>query len=631
MGVVWEAFDQVLRRPVALKLMTPEHIASADARRRFEREAMALAQVRNEHIVQIHDYGIDEGSPFIVMELLSGEDMDARLRRERRLSPAATLNLLRQIADGLAAAVAVGVVHRDLKPGNIFIVRNDAGESVKLLDFGMAWTLAAAMDETSPTSSRALLGTPAYMSPEQVRGVAPHHLGDLWSLAVVAYKALTGRLPFQRESLGELIISICTDDFPPPSSFVPGLAHGADHFFERALAKDRSQRFQSARELCEAFATLCQGVPRPVKVLVVDDEPDVQLLMKMQFRREIRDSAYHLLFAENGQAALDELRRNPDVDVVLADINMPIMDGLTLLERIPEVAPLARTVIVSAYDDMSNIRRAMNEGAFDFLVKPIAPDDLAATVKKTIRVVAEHRKMASSDEEIRVLRKLTNAALVERLGAVGPAAALASEAIHATVVFVDVFQFTAVTKERLPGEVVRLLNANFEVIVPELLSRGGVVDKFLGDAVMVVYDGEDHLGRALEACIAVNTQMGSIARRAGAGSPYAHGLSIGVATGSVVSGCVGSHACARLGYTVIGEAANEAAHLARVALAGEILVTAGVRDAAFGRFAFEEAGARPLSPRAKPAIVYKVLGGAEALPDVAEGSTIVERTARLLE
>src|SRR5690349_21232129 len=104
MGVIWEAFDQVLRRPVALKVMTPEHVTSDSARRRFEREATAIARLQNEHIVQIHDYGIDEDCPYIVMELLEGEDLEDRLSRERQLSPSATLALLRQIATGLQAA-----------------------------------------------------------------------------------------------------------------------------------------------------------------------------------------------------------------------------------------------------------------------------------------------------------------------------------------------------------------------------------------------------------------------------------------------------------------------------------------------------------------------------------------------
>lgn len=612
MGLVWEALDQVLRRFVALKLMKPERVASAKARRCFEREAMTIARLRNKHIVQVYDYGVDEGSPYIVMELLEGEDLETHLRRDRQLSTAATLALLRQIATGLEAANAEGIVHRDLKPANIFISRHEPSESVKILDFGVVWTLAEATEDGQWGSG--FIGTPAYMSPEQVRGALPHHQSDLWSLGVIAYRALTGRLPFPESALKELTISICTDPFPPPSSLVPGLLPGFDHFFERALAKDRAQRFQTAHELVAAFAALCEVGRGPVKILVIDDEPDVKLLMKVQFRQKIRDSVYEFIFANNGQEALDELRQHPDINIVLADINMPVMDGLTLLGHIPAVNPLAQTVMVSAYGDMSNLRSAMNRGSFDFLLKPIDFEDLEATIEKTIRHVAELRKNARSDEENNVLRQFISPALVERIRTLGLSVALASEEVEVTVVFVDVFQFTPITTEKPPGEAMRLLNANFGVIVPELMAQGGVVDKFLGDAVMTVFQGPEHLTRALNACIAVRAQMAAIARRAGGDSPYAHGVCIGLSTGRVLSGSVGLQAYGQIEHTVVGAAVNAAAHLARAALPGEILVDAAVYEVAGGAFVFDQPSMRNLWPRGEMVVVYNVMRSKRETP-----------------
>ncbi|WP_441292227.1 protein kinase domain-containing protein [Sorangium sp. KYC3313] len=603
MGIVWEAFDQMLRRPVALKRMMPENVVSFDARRSFEQEATTVARLRNEHIVQVHDYGIDEGSPYIVMELLEGEDLESRLRRTRQLPAAAVLSLLRQLSSGLEAASAAGIVHCDLKPANIFLARGASGESVKILDFGVGWRLFDARDWNG---SR--IGTPAYMSPEQVRGAVPHPLADLWSLGVIAYRALTGRFPFSTENLPGLIISICTDPFPPPSAFDAALLPGFDRFFERALAKDRTRRFQSSRELISAFAAVCDAGSKPAKILIVDDEPDMHLLLKMHFRQNKKSSAYELIFADNGQHALEELRRHPDIDVVVADINMPVMDGITLLEHIPEVNPLARTVIVSAYGDMTNIRRAMNRGAFDFLFKPLDFVDLETTLEKSLRSAEQQRQKAQANEENDILRKFTNAALVERLRALGPAGAAASEAQEATIAFIDVFRFTRVAQERPPAEATRLLNANFEVIVPELLAHGGIVDKFVGDAVMAVFHGPEHLDRALSACIAVREQLETVARRTGKDSPYAHGVCAGVSTGSVLAAEVGSHACARLGYTVLGQAVNAASHLARAALSGEILVDEAVCRAARQEFKFESAGARSIWPRAESTTVYRVAG-----------------------
>ncbi|MGK3967599.1 protein kinase [Sorangium sp. So ce118] len=617
MGVVWEVFDQMLHRPVAIKLMTPEHVVSAEARRSFEQEATTVAQLRNEHVVQVHDYGIDEGWPYIVMELLEGEDLESRLARARQLPPAAVLSLLRQIGAGLEAASAAGIVHCDLKPANIFLGRGASGETVKILDFGVGWRLFEGRDWLGTR-----LGTPAYMSPEQVRGAVPHPLSDLWSLAVIVYRALTGHLPFSAESVVRLILRICTEPFPPPSSLDAALLPGFDRFFERALAKDRTRRFQSSRELCAAFAAVCDAGSKPAKILVVDDEADVQLLLDMHFRRSKRGVAYELVFADNGQLALDELRRHPDIDVVVTDINMPVMDGLTLLERIPEVNPLARTVIVSAYGDMINIRRAMNRGAFDFLCKPIDFDDLETTLEKTLGSVKQQRQKAQTNEENDILRKFTNSALVERLQALGPAAAAGSEALEATVVFIDVFRFTRVAQERTPAEATRLLNANFEVIVPELLAQGGIVDKFVGDAVMAVFHGPEHLHRALGASVAVREQLDTIAQRTGKDSPYAQGVCTGISTGSVLAAEVGSYACARLGYTVLGEAVNAASHLARAALRGEILVDEAVCRAARRGFTFESAGARSIWPRAESTMVYRVVGREAARPLLGDELTV---------
>ncbi|WP_438021206.1 protein kinase [Sorangium sp. So ce315] len=608
MGVVWEAFDQMLRRPVAIKLMTSESVVSAEARQSFEQEATTVARLRNEHIVQVHDYGIDEGSPYLVMELLEGEDLESRLRRTRQLPPAAVLSLVRQISSGLEAASAAGIVHCDLKPANIFVARGASGESVKILDFGVGWRVFEGRDEDQRDWTGARFGTPAYMSPEQVRGAVPHLLADLWSLGVIIYRALTGHYPFAITDVRELMVSICTDPFPPPSSLDSALLPGFDHFFERALAKDRTRRFQSPRELCAAFAAVCDAGSKPAKILVVDDEPDIQILLKLHFRRSKGRVPYELVFADNGQLALDELRRHPDIDVIVTDINMPVMDGLTLLEHLPEVNPLARTVIMSAYGDMTNIRRAMNRGAFDFLTKPINFEDLEATLEKTLRSVKDHRQKSLANEENDVLRRFTNAALVERLRALGPAGAAASEALEATVVFADVFRFTPVMQEKPPAEATRLLNANFEVIVPELLAQGGVVDKFVGDAVMAVFHGPEHLQRALKACIALREQIETTARRTGSDSPYTHGVCTGISTGSVLAAGIGSHACGQLGYTVLGHAVNAASHLARAALAGEILVDEAVYRAVRGGFAFECAGERSIWPRAESTTVYRVVG-----------------------
>jgi class 3 adenylate cyclase len=607
MGVVWEALDESLRRKVALKRLPHDYIPSTAARRRFEHEARAIAQLQNRHIVQIYDYGVESDHPYLVMELLEGEDLDARLRRELRLSPAATLGLLRQVIAALEAAHAAGVVHRDLKPANIFLSRGELAETVKLLDFGIAWMLSTAIDPDSQPSAETVVGTPAYMSPEQVRAAVPDHRSDLWSLGVVAYQALTGVTPFTGTALAEVVVGICVDPVVPPTIVAPDLPPAFDAFFERALAKDREQRFQSAREMLAAFAAICEAEGRARStILVVDDEPDVQALMKQRYRRKIRDGVYNFIFAVNGQDALDKLRQHPDINVILSDIQMPVMDGLTLLERVPEVNPTAATIMVSAYGDMQNIRSAMNRGSFDFLMKPVDFQDLDVTIEKTLKHVEEQRKRARSDQENAVLRQFVSATVTDRLRSFGPSFALATEVIEATVAFIDVWQYTAFATAKSPDVAVRALNANFEVIVPEVVSRGGMIDKFLGDAVMAVFHGPDHLVRAVEACKTVRAQLQSLAQRTGPDGPYAHGVCIGIATGTMISGGIGSRAYNRLDYTVLGRVVNAAGRLASSANRWEILVDKSVHEGAGEHFVFAPAGALRLDVRSEPSFVFSL-------------------------
>ncbi len=259
MGCVWVARHLQLDTEVAIKFMTPQFAASADARARFEREARTSAALRLANAVQIHDYGVEDGAPFLVMELLTGEDLQARLKREPRLSLAVTVGILAQVCRALRRAHEVGVVHRDLKPGNVFLAREGGEEVVKLLDFGIAKDTQAAFGG-GVTGTGALLGSPHYMSPEQVRSSnRVDHRTDLWALSVIAFRCLTGRLPFPSEEIGEVLIDVCTAPIPLASEIAPDLGPGVDGFFARALTRDPAGRFQSADELIEALAALVRA------------------------------------------------------------------------------------------------------------------------------------------------------------------------------------------------------------------------------------------------------------------------------------------------------------------------------------------------------------------------------------
>lgn len=259
MGSVWAATDLQLERRVAVKLMSAAFAEQADARARFLREAQAAAKIQSPHVVSTLDYGVDGSTPYIVMEWLDGESLGARLKRELRLSTSATGVILRQVARGLRSAHELGVVHRDLKPDNLFLQRDHDEEIVKILDFGVAKARGQAGDQTR---TGVILGSLRYMSPEQARANRDtDHRSDLWSLGVIAYRCLTGELPFSGASDGDLLVNICTEAPLPASAHLPELAP-LDAFFIQCLAKDPAMRFGSAAELAAAyFAAL--GVDDP--------------------------------------------------------------------------------------------------------------------------------------------------------------------------------------------------------------------------------------------------------------------------------------------------------------------------------------------------------------------------------
>jgi len=258
MGSVWVAEHLTLRSPVAIKLIDPHIAEGPEALGRFMREAQASAALRSPHVVQVLDYGVDDGVPFIAMELLEGESLGTRLERLTRMPPEDTARILNQVARAITRAHDVGVIHRDLKPDNIFLVGNDDEEVAKVLDFGVAkdqW--AFSLDGFSTTREGAILGTPYYMSPEQVEGSKyVDHRTDLWSLGVIAFECIVGCRPFDGESLGSLIMSICARTIVVPSK-MGHVPPGFDAWFAKSTARNVEERFASAKEQAAALRQVC--------------------------------------------------------------------------------------------------------------------------------------------------------------------------------------------------------------------------------------------------------------------------------------------------------------------------------------------------------------------------------------
>ncbi len=256
MGKVWLAMHLTLGVRCAVKFMTSEAMGHPDYAARFALEARAIAHLNSPNIVRVLDYDVDDGVPFIAMEWLQGEDLGARIRRAGRLDPAVTHRILSQVARGLEKAHAAGIVHRDLKPENIFLAEEDEGEIAKLLDFGIATriSLQPGGGVTRAPQAGELVGTPAYMSPEQVAGVEVDHRADLWSLAVVAFECLTGQLPFRAESLADLFAEIQRAPLPVPSRVDPSCPPELDRWWAQAASRSLPDRFASASALAHALA-----------------------------------------------------------------------------------------------------------------------------------------------------------------------------------------------------------------------------------------------------------------------------------------------------------------------------------------------------------------------------------------
>lgn len=257
MGSVWKATHVMLGHTVAIKFLHASVEAYPDGRVRFEREAKLSARLgeASRHICKVSDFGVIGSTPFVVMELLKGEELSARLKRERQLPLSVIVKIVTQLCRALTVAHQAGVVHRDLKPANVFLCASEDGEdvSVKLLDFGVA-KAALEHEDTQATRAGVIFGTPGYMSPEQI--IAEEELdarSDLWSVAVMTYRMAAGRTPFGTGNVSELGMRILTTAPPPPSSYRPDLPKTFDDWMKKALAKKRDDRFATAAELAKAL------------------------------------------------------------------------------------------------------------------------------------------------------------------------------------------------------------------------------------------------------------------------------------------------------------------------------------------------------------------------------------------
>ncbi len=341
-----------------------------------------------------------------------------------------------------------------------------------------------------------------------------------------------------------------------------------------------------------------------IKILVADDEPDFEILIRQKFRQKIRERQYEFVFANNGKDALEKIQINPDISLVLSDINMPEMDGLTLLTHLGESSPLLQTVMVSAYGDMTNIRTAMNRGAYDFVTKPVNFEDLELTIEKTIRHVAQIKETLQAIKENNILKMYVDENVLHFMDSREYEAYLTdNETIEASVAFIDICSFTSISEKESPNTVVKLLNNYFDIMVKEIIVQNGIIDKFIGDCIMAVFKGDYHLDRAIDASLAIRNKIASLP----AEKDFLPRVSIGINSGEMISGNIGSATLKRLDYTVIGDTVNTSQRLQATAKQGQIVITETCYEKVKQSFNCKKIGAANLKNKAEVITIYEVL------------------------
>jgi class 3 adenylate cyclase len=325
-----------------------------------------------------------------------------------------------------------------------------------------------------------------------------------------------------------------------------------------------------------------EGRPTEALVLVVDDEPDLAALIRQKFRRRIRKGELDFVFAGDGHEALEQIRAHPDVDLVLTDINMPRMDGLTLLAELTQLAEEMRipgAVVVTAYGDMMNIRTAMNRGAFDFLTKPIDLDDLELTLDKALERVRERERAEHARDTV---ERYLSDEVAETLLAGPEATRLGGERRCVTILMSDLRGFSALSEKLPPERVVDLLNIHLGVMGDVIADYGGTIDEYIGDGILVLFgapvERADHALQAVACAVAMQRAMQAVNERAAAEGLPRLRMGIGVNTGDVVVGNIGSERRAK--YGVVGSPVNETGRIESATVGGQILISESTLAAA---------------------------------------------------
>ncbi len=407
MATVYRAYHPALDRDVAIKVLPEFFAEDTEYRERFQLEARSVARLKHPNIVDVFDYASDDRLAYIVMELIEGGTLAEWLGKPMALEDA--LHVLAPVADAIDYAHSRGVLHRDIKPSNI-LLRKD-GTPV-LADFGLTRLIDSGRRLTATGS---VIGTPEYMSPEQVADLPVGPASDLYSLAVVAHEMLTGRVPFGAASTGAVLVPHVSRPVPPPSELMGALLAHVAAVLERGLAKNPGHRYPTASAFVSSLKPAAWlGVPtdggqdfqggtnggarrkKPV-VLVVDDGEANRELIKAC----LAEIDCYVRTAADGLSALDAVKeRTPDL--ILLDVQMPGMDGYDVCERIRQLEKgrLLPVVMITALDRTMDRVRALSAGADDFLSKPVDRVELVARARSALNLKRLYDSLESAEQVI---------------------------------------------------------------------------------------------------------------------------------------------------------------------------------------------------------------------------------------